>query len=208
MIKLLLILLIPAVLFAYECTVQRVIDGDTFVCSREKVRLIGVDTPESKLNRRAYKQRSFGDVNTVIRLGKLAKKFTETLIPPGTIVKLEFDVQKRDKYGRLLAYVWLPDGRMLNKVLLEEGYAVPLTIPPNTKYAQEFRKAYRYAVMNDVGLWNSPPKTYNQPTRRCGAKRYCSQMTSCEEAYFHYKTCGLQRLDRDRDGVPCESLCR
>jgi len=43
---------------------------------------------------------------------------------------------------------------------------------------------------------------------RCGKKRYCSQMTSCEEAVFYYRVCGLKRLDRDRDGIPCEKLCR
>ena len=42
----------------------------------------------------------------------------------------------------------------------------------------------------------------------CGKKRYCSQMTSCEEAIFYYKVCGLKRLDRDRDGIPCEKICR
>ncbi len=45
-------------------------------------------------------------------------------------------------------------------------------------------------------------------TRSCGAKQYCTQMTSCEEAQFYFRECGLSRLDGDSDGVPCESLCR
>lgn len=45
------------------------------------------------------------------------------------------------------------------------------------------------------------------PPWRCGEKTYCTQMTSCEEAMFHFRNCGLARLDGDRDGVPCERLC-
>ena len=230
------VLLLSAVAFAYECIVERVIDGDTFVCSGEKVRLIGVDTPESWKNRRAYMQREFGDVETVVRLGKEAKRFTASLIPPGTRVRLEFDIQRRDRYGRFLAYVWLPNGEMLNEILLREGYATLLTIPPNTKYADRFREAYIYAVENGKGLWaeggdpgvrimdESTPVPENAPEvredayrplpgadysseRRCGAKRYCYQMESCEEAMFYYSVCGLKRLDGDGDGIPCESLC-
>lgn len=216
-----LIVLLPLTAMSYNCVVERVIDGDTFVCSGEKVRLIGVDTPESRKNRRAYKQRELGDIKTVVRLGKEAKKFTKSLIPPGTQVRLEFDVQKRDRYGRLLAYVWLPDGRMLNEVLLEEGYAMLMTIPPNTKYVERLRKAYRYAVENGRGLWadgrqsKAKDKTYlpdtspnNQIKGRCGEKKYCYQMRSCREAMYYYKVCGLDNLDRDHDGVPCEKLCR
>lgn len=52
----------------------------------------------------------------------------------------------------------------------------------------------------------TPPRTTGQPWR-CGEKTYCTQMVSCEEATFHFRQCGLARLDRDRDGVPCETLC-
>jgi len=68
-------------------------------------------------------------------------------------VRLEFDVQQKDRYGRLLAYVYLPDGRMLNEVLLEEGYAALLTVPPNVKYAERLRKAQKRAVEEGKGLW-------------------------------------------------------
>lgn len=138
----------------FTCTVQRVIDGDTFICSGQKVRLTGVDTPESQENPRAHRQaRTLGDISTVLELGRKARTFSQSLLPPGTVVRLEFDVQKRDKYGRLLAYVWLPDGRMLNEVLLEEGYAVLLTIPPNVKYVERFREAQRRAREAGKGLW-------------------------------------------------------
>ena len=154
-LSLLLLLLFALSAWADQiCTVQKVIDGDTFICSGYKVRLIGVDTPESKPNPRAEKQaRSLGDLKTVLELGQKAKAFTQSLIPPGTRVRLEFDVQQKDRYGRLLAYVYLPDGRMLNEVLLEEGYAALLTVPPNVKYAERLRKAQKRAVEEGKGLW-------------------------------------------------------
>jgi micrococcal nuclease len=127
--------------FAYECVVERVIDGDTFICSGAKVRLIGVDTPESTINPHLEKQRKLGDTATVLGYGKFAKEFTQKIIPPGIKVRLEFDVQRTDKYGRLLAYVWLPDGRMLNEILLKEGYAMLYTVPPDVKYENRLRKA-------------------------------------------------------------------
>ncbi len=115
--------------------------------------LIGMDTPESSYNFHIEKQRSLGDTKTILALGKRAKKFTQSLAPPGTEVRLEFDVQVKDPFERTLAYVWLPDGRMLNEVLVEEGYAMASTYPPNTRYEERFRKAYRYAVENYKGLW-------------------------------------------------------
>lgn len=138
------------------CRVDRVVDGDTIVCGGKRVRLIGIDTPESQPNRRAHLQaRRLGDLETVLELGKKAKEFVSLLLPPGTRVELEFDVQKFDKYGRLLAYVWLPDGRMLNEVLLEEGYAVLYTVPPNVKYVERLRAAQRRAVEEGKGLWGT-----------------------------------------------------
>jgi len=144
-----------SLLYAYSCRVEKIIDGDTFICSGEKVRLIGVDTPESSINPHIEKQRSLGDIKTILKLGEEAKRFVSSVMPVGTVVKLELDVQQRDKYGRLLAYVWLPDGRMLNEVLLKEGYAMLLTIPPNVKYEDRFREAYREAVTKKKGLWKN-----------------------------------------------------
>ncbi len=150
---LIFLLSLASFLFAYDCIVERVIDGDTLICSGEKVRLIGIDTPESTINPYIEKQRSLGDIHTILYYGNLAKKFVERLILPGTKVRLEFDVQQRDKYGRLLAYVWLPDGRMLNEVILKEGYAMLYTVPPNVKYENRLRKTYREAIEKRKGLW-------------------------------------------------------
>ena len=57
------------------------------------------------------------------------------------------------------------------------------------------------------GREQMPPRPVPGQAWRCGEKTYCTQMTSCEEAMFHYQRCGLARLDRDGDGVPCETLC-
>ena len=70
----------------------------------------------------------------------------------GKQVELEFDVESRDKYGRLLAYVYL-DGQMYNKMLLEKGYAKIATYPPNVKYVDDFTKIQIEARENKVGLW-------------------------------------------------------
>ncbi|NPA41123.1 MAG: thermonuclease [Aquificae bacterium] len=142
------------------CTVVKVYDGDTFKCrlqdGREvKVRLIGIDTPESKRNRKAKRdaEKSGKSLEEIVSLGKKSSAFTKKLIPPGTVVYLETDVQPYDKYGRLLAYVYLPDGRMLNEVLVEEGYATVYTIPPNVKYAERFVELQRKAMERKKGLW-------------------------------------------------------
>ncbi len=142
-------------LFAYECVVEKVVDGDTFICSRQKIRLIGIDTPESTINPRLQKQRNLGDLNTILHYGNLAKNFLKQILPPGSKVKLEFDVQKNDRYGRLLTYVWLPDGRMLNELILKEGYAMLYTVPPNVKYQERLKNAYREAVERKKGLWKN-----------------------------------------------------
>ena len=123
--------------------VIRVVDGDTFVVdfngTEEKVRLIGIDTPESV--------HPDADKNTAA--GVTASDYTKALLT-GKSVELEFDVQERDKYGRLLAYAYL-DGYMLNKKLLEDGYAVVSTYPPNVKYVDEFTAAAKYdSVFDEV----------------------------------------------------------
>ena len=125
--------------------VIRVVDGDTFVIeyegAQEKVRLIGVDTPES-VHPNKEKNTEFG--NEVSSYSK------EQLT--GKKVALEFDVEKRDKYGRLLAYVYL-DGQMYNKILLEKGYAKIATYPPNVKYVDDFTKIQKQAREDKQGLW-------------------------------------------------------
>jgi micrococcal nuclease len=80
---------------------------------------------------------------------------TARLVPVGTRVRYRLGVEARDPYGRSLAYVWLPDGRMLNRLLLERGYAQLLTIPPNVDNASAFAAAARAARRAGSGLWRA-----------------------------------------------------
>lgn len=142
-----------------QSIILKIIDGDTLVVEykekKENVRLIGIDTPESRPNRKAHKdaQKGHENIENIIKAGREATRFVRSLIKPGDEVHLEFDVQIRDKYGRLLAYVYLSDGRMLNEEILKAGYAQLLTYPPNVKYVDRFLKAYREARENNRGLW-------------------------------------------------------
>lgn len=125
--------------------VNRVVDGDTikinFNGKEESLRLIGVDTPESV----------HPDVLRNVPGGKLASAFTKSKLE-GKEVAIEFDVQERDKYGRLLGYVW-SDGEMFNKTLVKEGYAKVATYPPNVRYVDDFTKLQEQARNNKKGFW-------------------------------------------------------
>ena len=139
--------------------VIKVVDGDTFEIRylerTEKVRLIGIDTPESSENAKAGKdaERSGQDVKKIVRQGNEAKKYVKALVPAGTGVRVETDAQERDKYGRLLVYLYLEDGRMINEEIVKAGYASPLTYPPNVRYKEKFLIAYRAARDERKGLW-------------------------------------------------------
>lgn len=123
----------------------RVIDGDTILVVRkgryEKVRLIGVDTPET-----------VHPSKKVEYFGKEASLFTRSMIK-GKKVLLEYDWQKRDKYGRLLAYVFLEDGTFLNAEIIKQGYGFAYTKYP-FKYLDEFRQYEKDARENSRGLWS------------------------------------------------------
>jgi micrococcal nuclease len=135
--------------------VTRAVDGDTLVLeNNERVRLIGIDTPEmhesNKLNRDA--QRSGQAVEAIKQLGRQSYGFTKKLVE-GKRVRLEFDVERYDKYKRILAYVYLEDGTFVNAKIVEEGYASLMTYPPNVKYVDLFLKLYQEARENKRGLW-------------------------------------------------------
>ena len=79
-----------------------------------------------------------------------------SLLPRGTVIRLERDVEGRDRYGRLLAYVYrIADGAFINLTLAEEGYAHPLTIPPNIAYADRFAASAAAARAAGRGLWGA-----------------------------------------------------
>jgi len=130
-------------------TVVGIVDGDTIKVQLEAglivtVRLTGIDTPETK-----------HPSKPVQCFGAEASAKTAELLPIGTAVGLERDVQEQDRYGRTLAYVWPADGMlMVNEQLVAEGYALALTIPPNVRYAENFANAQRIARENGLGLWS------------------------------------------------------
>ncbi|MFH1799417.1 MAG: thermonuclease family protein [Candidatus Omnitrophota bacterium] len=147
----------PSVVFPKSdtLTVIRASDGDTLKLSNgEKVRLIGIDTPESSNNAKLRRdaKRTGQDSKEIIRMGKEAAAFTRKLVQ-GKNVTLEFDVRKRDKYGRLLAYVYLEDKTFVNAEIMKAGYAQVMTIPPNVKYQEMFLTMEREAREGKRGLW-------------------------------------------------------
>jgi micrococcal nuclease len=127
-----------------EGVVVRVVDGDTIHVRLggrvEKVRYIGVNTPELHHPRLGEQPG-----------GREARDVNRGLVD-GRSVRLELDVQERDRYGRLLAYVWVGD-RMVNAELVREGYAQVMTVPPNVRYQQLFLRLQRAAREAGRGLW-------------------------------------------------------
>jgi micrococcal nuclease len=121
--------------------VKRVVDGDTLLLiNGERVRLIGVDTPETKHPEKP-----------VERFGREAYLFTKKMVE-GKKVRLEYDWQRRDKYNRILAYVYLMDGTFLNAEIIRQGYGFAYVKYP-FKYLDEFRQYQRGAMENRRGLW-------------------------------------------------------
>jgi len=127
--------------------IDDVIDGDTvdvIITGREeRVPLIGIDTPETK------------KPNSPIEcFGPEATAFTEALLPIGTPIYIERDVVNRDDFGRLLGYVYrADDGIFVNYEIMRQGFAQPLSIPPNDTFAELFADAARAAEADDAGLW-------------------------------------------------------
>ncbi len=123
-----------------------VIDGDTLTIAgrhghtrqRELIRMIGIDAPE--IGQRPWGQRAKQHLQNLIR-------------KQGGAVRLEHDVEQRDRYGRQLAYVWLDNGTLLNQRMVRDGYALAVTIPPNVRYASRIADAQKKARRDHAGLW-------------------------------------------------------
>jgi micrococcal nuclease len=148
---LLLALALPAAAqLTLEGTVTRIVDGDTIhvrVDGRlEKVRYIGVNTPEVHHPRKGEEPG-----------GRAAAAVNRGLVD-GRRVRLELDTQSRDRYGRLLAYVWVDD-TMINAELVRRGFAQVMTVPPNVRHQSLFLKLQREAREAGRGLWADPAPT-------------------------------------------------
>jgi micrococcal nuclease len=198
--------------FNAVATVTRVIDGDTVEISPaingiEDVRFIGVDTPE--LNDPNCGEHPYGIE---------ASEFTRAQLG-GEEVELEFDVEKTDRYGRLLAYVY--HGEMFNEVLLEQGYAQVATFPPNVKYVDRFEEAQAEAQAANLGMWALPADelgacpdqgpVQSQPAQKtpsAAGDLNCSDFATQEEALavLRQDPSDPSNLDNDSDGIPCETL--
>ena len=127
-------------------TVSRVVDGDTVeiepaVDGNDEVRLIGVDTPETK-----------DPSEGVEPYGPESSNYTTSVLE-GEKVELEFDEERTDQYGRLLAYVYLAGDEMFNGELVEGGYAQVYTVEPNARYEERFLAAQEEARNADIGIW-------------------------------------------------------
>jgi len=192
--------------------VTKVIDGDTVIIEGgEHVRLLGMDTDE----------RGYPCYNP-------AKKRIEELIL-GKEVKLEKDQTDKDRYDRLLRYIFL-DGKNINAQLVEEGFAVA-RFYDDVKYKEEINEAERQAILNKVGCkWGEqegteiePPKPKDEPKinnqdnkdnldYNCDFNDYnCGDFTTHAQAQKVFEACGgidsdVHALDRDKDGLACETL--
>jgi len=214
-----ILLAIPCFGFAASFTgkVVKVSDGDTIQVLKDgkavKIRLAEIDCPEIGHGRKRPGQ----------PYGKAAKQFALNLVSSKTV---RIDVITKDRYGRLVGKVVLANGSILNKLLVEVGLAWVYR-----RYAKDpvlFDLEVK-AKTAERGLWSDPnpvppwkwrhgagwgEKASSSKTNpisaangRCGQKWHCKEMVSCEEAIFFLTQCGVSSLDRDKDGVPCESLC-
>ena len=127
-------------------TIVSVIDGDTIVLEvqdqTETVRLLGVDTPET-----------VHPSKPIECFGPEASAFTKATLVKGSTVKLLRDVEPRDRFQRLLVYLFLADGTLFNQLLIDRGFARTLSIEPNTAFASQFATHESNAKNRRVGLW-------------------------------------------------------
>ncbi len=155
------LVLVSSPIYAQQKTlVTRIIEGDAIQVLyggvEKRIRLIGIDAPESRIDRKAMKDANMSehDIETIVEMGAKAKAYVNGLIKRGNFITIEFDVKKMDRYGRLLCYVYLSNGKMLNEEIVKAGYANVKTIPPNVKYKDKFLKAFKYAKETKRGLWD------------------------------------------------------
>jgi micrococcal nuclease len=200
-------------------SVVKVIDGDTVNVNingtTETVRLIGINTPETVDPRKPVE--CFG-----VEASNRAK---ELLTGKKVILEADSTQGERDKYQRLLRYIWLEDGTFFNKKMISDGYANEYTYNMPYKYQVEFKKAEAEAKALKKGLWADdacleetmlPATEIQIPIDTgsiiCSSNAYnCTDFETHAEAQQVFNFCGgvnndIHRLDADKDGIACESL--
>ncbi len=136
---------LPSRTYRHLHRVKKVYDGDTIILENDqRVRLLGINTPEIESRHRTDEPG-----------GKAAKTWLAKQLQDQSIY-LEFDLEKRDKYKRLLAHVFLNDGTHINLELIKNGLAFISIIPPNLRHASKFFQAQKQAERDNLGLWNLP----------------------------------------------------
>jgi micrococcal nuclease len=136
------------------CTVDRIIDGDTVTCveGAERIRLLLIDAPE--LSQGPY--------------GRLARDAMLEILPPGEKARVETDVQARDRYGRLLAYLYTSAGVMANEEIVRKGFAVVSVYPPNVRHVERLRAAAEQSREARRGLWSGSAFECDPADHRAG----------------------------------------
>jgi endonuclease YncB( thermonuclease family) len=197
-----------------RCKVIAISDGDTFTCldaqkNQIKVRMGGIDTPE-----------------TGQPYGKQAKDVLSRLIFSKTI---DLKTEGKDRYGRIIGHAYTGDTHV-NREMVAVGAAWVYRTYNKDPSLLTLELA---AQQSRLGLWSLPEADIVPPwewrrvgkklrpvvaehkallsktsSSECAAKRYCGQMSSCSEARFYLEICGVVSLDGDRDGVPCEKICK
>jgi micrococcal nuclease len=153
-----------------EGTVERVVDGDTIILTGGgKVRYLGIDAPEMPK-----------DGQPEEFLASEAKEENARLVYNQTL-RLEFDLERYDQYGRLLAYLFLPDGKMVNAELVRRGLARVYLIPPNLHYQTALVDCQRQAIQKHQGLWNIPPPS-EESIYICNPKAWRFHRPDCPAA--------------------------
>ncbi len=153
--------------------VRWVNDGDTIVLSDGRViRYIGIDAPEVEHNGRQKK------IKKAEAYADEAKTFNKSLVNLKQ-VRLEFDSQKYDRYGRTLAYVFLKDNTLVNKEIVRKGYAYCMLSNPNTRNSEMFLKVQQDAMTAKIGMWKNWKEKYEKHIGNLKSKR------------FHIRTCSF-----------------